>query len=842
MAGQRFAARARALTARLRGRPDGRLDGEEGFTLIELLIVLVIIPMVIGAIAVIMITTLKATVPNDFHGNANDLQGTSQRLAESHDTQITSAFFVRDVQSSLELETNSSPVCGTGTQLLGLTWNVGATAIEVSYVKTTVDSVPAVVRNFCSGSSPVSKSTVSHNMSGTTPPTTTLSCNTSVDLANACSTDANSGLISTVRINTVEIDVTETSGYVYKLIASPRRFTGNSKYITAAAPTLLLADGGNCGNGNLSVNGTIAVNYSTLTFGPQGGASASQVYQGETTFNDGVLTSGSPTVTSNSGPFNSNEIGESISGTGIPSGTTVKSVQSSNSATMSKNATSSESGDSITIGPTTAVSPAPSGATTTNGPTISDPYANLPTPSPSGADTYVESSLFEPSTSTLTPGIYIIEAGMKLTGNTPLTLGATLADGTNGVFFYVTGGSVTIGGTASITLSAISAGPYASIYGGILLYQVSSDTSPMVLDGSSAATTLNGAIAAPGATVTLNGGGNGAGLTALGLEANQLNCNGNNTTIGLGPSENTSTVVTSSSNPSTSGQQVTFTATVSGSPLTPTGTVSFTDTPSGGSATAISGCTTLPLTAGTATCQTSLTTGSYTITASYTPTAGSTFGSSSGTLTQTVGNGTSTTLTSSLNPSGPGQTVTYTATVTPSPNVGTPTGSVTFKDGASTISCGAGSQTFNGTTATCTVTYSSSGTHTMTAVYSGDSTYGGSTSNTVTQTVTKAMHISALISSGNVNGGNWKATATITVVDSNNQPVSGVVVTGSWTTLGNGGKSGCTTNSSGTCSFTTGNLSGTSDTWTVTSGTGLALSGYTWQSSLDAAESTTANP
>jgi Big-like domain-containing protein len=69
----------------------------------------------------------------------------------------------------------------------------------------------------------------------------------------------------------------------------------------------------------------------------------------------------------------------------------------------------------------------------------------------------------------------------------------------------------------------------------------------------------------------------------------------------------------SSANPSTSGQNVTFTATVSGSAGTPTGSVDFRDGSAG-----IAGCATVALAAGSATCTTAaLAAGSHSITVLY---------------------------------------------------------------------------------------------------------------------------------------------------------------------------------------------------------------------------------
>lgn len=862
MAGRSLSARWRRLVARFVAGPSSRQGrGEDGFTLIELLLVLVIIPLVIGAVAIVMITSLRAT---DLHNK----QGTNERLLESHDTQITSSYFVRDVQSSQGLQgyvSTLSPLCSNPAQsssspkqLLGLEWDSGATT--VSYVLLSSNGSPtAVDRNFCSGGS-VSSSVVSHYVLSANQATFT--CNSGFPNCGSQAVDPTFSPVTASNVATVEIDIHEQSHYIYTLIASPRQLAGSGPGTGGNAPTLLLANGGNCGTGDVSVNGTAAINYGTLSFQNNNGSFGAQnVYEGVTTIFDGGLTSGNANVTSASGPFTSAQVGEPISdsGTGgagaIPANTTIKSYTSATQAKMTANATSTQTNDTITIGPNSAISPSSAyTGSTSSGEPITDPYANLTVPFPGNQDTYLETAQFSPATSTITPGIYILQNGLKLTGNTPLTVGPALADGTNGVFFYVTGGSVTIGGTASITLNAITAGPWNSTYGGILLYQIASDTNGVVLDGSSAATTLNGVIAAPGAQITLNGGGNGAGLTAYGLEASSLNCNGNNTTTVLGPPITPNMSLTSSKNPSNVGDTVTFTATVTPSfgTVVPSGSVTFTETPNGG--TAVPVCTGVVLnSSGVATCSTStlVFAGSpYTITATYNPSAG--FQTTSATLTQTVNAliGTTTTVASNVNPSAVNQAITYTATVSTAAPGPTPTGTVTFKDGGNTVSCGAGSVAFNGTTATCVVTYTSAGIHSITATYSGDTFYGSSTSTAVRQVV-NGMHVSVLsvVATKGSKSPNWSATVTIKVVTDGASPtaIGGVAVTGSWTDSGTGGgstasKSGCTTATSGaglgTCTFTTGTLSGASSTWTIS---GMTVSGYVWDQPSDSSDSVTAN-
>ena len=138
-----------------------------------------------------------------------------------------------------------------------------------------------------------------------------------------------------------------------------------------------------------------------------------------------------------------------------------------------------------------------------------------------------------------------------------------------------------------------------------------------------------------------------------------------------------STAVTATPNPSNLGQSVTFNVTVASVPTggaAPTGQVNLTQ-----GSTVL---TQLTLSNGLASFATSaLPAGSTTITASY---AGdSSYSASTGNVTAVVQSPTGTSLTSSSNPASQGQSVTFTATVTSSG--GTPVGSVTFTDGATTL-------------------------------------------------------------------------------------------------------------------------------------------------------------
>jgi uncharacterized protein (TIGR03437 family) len=168
----------------------------------------------------------------------------------------------------------------------------------------------------------------------------------------------------------------------------------------------------------------------------------------------------------------------------------------------------------------------------------------------------------------------------------------------------------------------------------------------------------------------------------------------------------TSTLLTSSSNPSTAGQSVYLTAHVS--PSTATGTVTFKN------GTAVLGAETLY--EGTAALSlATLPVGTDSLTAVYSGDPLKVYApGTSAVLAQQVNKSpTNTVLFSSLNPSDTGQSVTLRAVVSPA----TATGSVIFKDGTALLGAVG---TLSGGSATFTVSAFSAGTHSLTAVYSGD--------------------------------------------------------------------------------------------------------------------------
>lgn len=183
----------------------------------------------------------------------------------------------------------------------------------------------------------------------------------------------------------------------------------------------------------------------------------------------------------------------------------------------------------------------------------------------------------------------------------------------------------------------------------------------------------------------------------------------------------TTTVLTSTTNPSTLGQAVTLTASVSSPAATATGSVTFTsDTTTLGTVTLAGGQATVTTAA--------LPVGTHTIAANYGGDVTVNLAPSATTLGQTVTKApTTTALTSSLDPSRSGQAVTFTATVTSS--AGAPTGSVTFTSDANTL----GTVNLVSGQATLTTSALPVGDHTLTATYTGDTNFQTS-GTTLTQT------------------------------------------------------------------------------------------------------------
>ena len=668
----------------------------------------------LGAISIAIITSLK------------DDSGLSTRLSDSHDAQITSAYLVRDVQSADRIwapTAASTPMCGTGNQVLGLESNLNpGPAIYVSYVTETLGPSPALVRNFCTGTTK-STSTVAHDLGSTSDAVVSLTC--SQTDATTCSTDAASAPISSVDIATVQITVTEQSGYQYSLTAAPRQSASGSSGVSppgSSPPTMLLLGSGqnvlNCagsGSGTLTVNGVAATDSTSAN---------------------------SDTLTGNYAMMGAQLYTEN---------------------------------NSTSVGAYTSTSATPYAS----GPPIPDPYANLPDPSTSGQPVYTTTnSLPGPgvytnavaitSSQTLSSGIYIFEQGISFAGNPSAVIA-----GTAGVLFFIgipnappgtpQPAQYSVTGNSTISLTAMNTTQNAT-YAGIVIFQSRTDSNTLNIAGNGTSATYTGLIYAPDAQV--NTAGNGTTATG-GVISQSLACGGNGG-VTIGPTVQTTTTLTSSSTSPTSGQSVTFTAAVSASDgLVPAGSVSFSETPNG-STTATTLCSNVALTNGSATCRTSALTASgspYTVSATYG--GNTTFQTSTGTLAQHIFTATTTTV--SAQPPSPttGQSVVLTAAVNPAPDTGAVTWTITYGSGNS-LTCNSTTPLSAGS-ATCTISagvlQAASSPYSVSASYGGDTLYAASTG-TLNLTVSAATSTTSAAATA--------PTVTLPGPDSDSATVTGV--------------------------------------------------------------------
>jgi hypothetical protein len=150
---------------------------------------------------------------------------------------------------------------------------------------------------------------------------------------------------------------------------------------------------------------------------------------------------------------------------------------------------------------------------------------------------------------------------------------------------------------------------------------------------------------------------------------------------------------------------------------------------------------------------------------------------------------TSTSIASSDNPSSYGESVTFTSTVSATDS-GLPTGTVTFSDGTVELEIAS----LSSGQATYTTSALSVGDHIITAVYSGDNNFTGSTSPAITQTVKLTSTTTILTSSRNPSllGDSVIFTATVSPTTGTGTPTGTVIFSNydwenkTWEQLGTG--------------------------------------------------------
>jgi prepilin-type N-terminal cleavage/methylation domain-containing protein len=480
---------------------------EGGFTLVELLVVVVIIPLVIGAISVALISVMTQQT------------NVSNKVSDSQDTQVVSATFVQDVQSASQITTSSTvntPIpCGAGTPILSLLWGSSPQTV-VSYDVVQQGSHSQLFRYGCANggsTTPTNGRIIAHDVqSSLAAAITGLSCPPAALSCSPMPAAAASGWTSTAGVAGVTLSINSGSTgdktYNYSLTGVPRASTSSSR-------------------------GSAPPGHATaLTLGASG---TSVSCSGSS--NAGLSIDGSLQINSTSSTVASTNNNASISANSIDTGSTSSTSLSGNV----NPATPSQTGVTVTD-PYAGLTPPVTGlqtATLTPGGTYQgfSVYGGAY----SGPGIYTSTLTFPNGTTTMASGVYILMSGISLSGQQNL-------DGTAGVLLYVFRGSVSLTGQGQATLAPFKVAPptYSGApnpWPGIVIWQDgplgqgpsdAGDSNNVALAGNGVgiATPTNptggnlvaGTVYAPSATAGTSG--NGA-LTVGSIVAASIACGGN---------------------------------------------------------------------------------------------------------------------------------------------------------------------------------------------------------------------------------------------------------------------------------------------------------------------------
>ena len=491
--------------------------GDEGFTLIELIVAVVILPLIIGAIVVALFVTFQ------------DQVGVSTRVSTSADAQVTSAYFVRDVESAMYVTTTPMPstgsaawppaagatgACGSGTTLIvSLAWATGAHPIATTVTVVSYWRIASgmLERDLCAGTTLPSNSMTSRDF--VSPFThVLLSCSSA-----PCAT-AGTRWIPAASVSGLTLAVTEpltkteplanTKGspkgsYDYSLTAAPRATNSYGPYETGGPnPTTvppLLALGAGLGVITENSSGT----HKTLIHVETGAA---------------VLNTGYFRMTKGT-TFTAPEID-------------VKKTACSKSTYGLAHCTGTICA-SATTPPTCAPPTTPTAVWTHPAKTKTDPFATLtdPTPVSLGLPVWTtcqpHTGRLKPgeyecggtpltltgagTTVTLTRGIYIFDTGLQVNGNAKLKGTAVLLylpckHGTFDKWVPSTTKAATCSEGFGVSNGQVTVGPLRTgRYSNLWFWENVGDPTTASLHGKGAITVSTGVLYAPGAEVDLSG-------------------------------------------------------------------------------------------------------------------------------------------------------------------------------------------------------------------------------------------------------------------------------------------------------------------------------------------------
>jgi type II secretory pathway pseudopilin PulG len=442
---------------------------QDGFTLIELLVALSTAGLILAALTIALVVSMKVV---GRPANAS-VDPTSFRTAESHDAQLTAAYFANDVANSgsgggsAPTYSVAAPSCVTGslsgaTAILNLSWvDHPESGLSTNRRASYIVSGSTLHRAYCIGSS-FYDVVVAHNLSSSA-----LNCTPS-----PCGGTATRMVLSVVEQQYVS-DPTSTK-FSFDVTGDVGSFVG-----------------GTTPPGNPPPPPGAQVPLLLLGSGP------------------GVLTLGDAASSLS-------VVGKAV-------------IDSSSTGAINMQNNSHLAGSYYLPGGTcTGSSNCPAVQTHS---AIPNPYANVPAPTCSGAGSNSGGSLTPGTFSSLTlkngtfnlaPGVYCITGDLNIKSATVVG---------NGVLLYIQSGAVSLDTNSNVTLTADTTGTsVGSLYAGVIMWQDAADGNPLSFSGSSTNSTYSGTIYAPAAPVTLQGGSD---YTGLQLIASSLSEQGSGTlTIG----------------------------------------------------------------------------------------------------------------------------------------------------------------------------------------------------------------------------------------------------------------------------------------------------------------------
>ena len=662
----------------------GRDDA--GFTLIELLVVMVILPLVVGAASVAVITIMRNTV-------STDPNGTAVRLADSHDTQITSAYMVRDVQSAEWITTNPTPVCAPAgypyrTQLLGARWHEGSSTYSVSYLIAEFPA-PELTRYYCqdaswlptatSSTAVQSVSVISHDVFSHTNTNTTFQPG-DVAVGRCPASGFGSGASSCAGVPAAEAGAIDPAYVASTVTCSDGSVGCSGSGLTPVVPTT--PGGVGITRAQIAVYDNAVAGYQYKLTGVSRLTNLEQQNPARYPPPPGPL---NPAFLSN-GPVTLGNCSELVEGTAAindnsPDWVTTKAQGNLTAASIfSTYPGAASSSANLSTRPSTT-SPVPS------------PYDFLvePPSMPSGVRVVQMTSGGTIKGTLSQPTEYVVSNGDLDISD------FTAADG-SGVLIYVKSGVSRITFSGQNALTPITpnweqtdpAAPHPPLPEVVVWVSQSdgshADPPQIIMNGNGGATTLQGAVYAPTAQVTLSGGGRSGGIKTQKLDIGSLTkCSGGGSQRAHGGydfvagSPLNAAVAMAVQNPSITtgqGEQVTVSVVGVGS-LTPQGTVDVYEC--GPVATPPIGCSSTANQVGSALPLPSTTTGTAQVATSFTAPAAGTYCFSAAYSGQTTNGGDITVYNSQSDTSSDGC---FTVSGPPAPSVSSPASSSCFSSQA----------------------------------------------------------------------------------------------------------------------------------------------------------------